>query len=369
MKFLIQTFAVACLLAGVSSPRCAAAEETLRAAAGSRFLIGGAIATEDLGKAPLMNVVTTQFDALTPEYELMPSFMASKPGKYTFERGDRVVNFAHDHGLACYGHMLVWHLLSPSELYQDDKKQPLPRDQALTNMREYIQGVVGHYRGKIKAWCVVNEALSDDAKEYLRDTPARKAIGDDYIEKAFEFAHEADPEVALYYNDYNIEQPDKCKKALRLVNELRAKHLRIDAIGVQGHWLINYPPTEMIASGIKAFSDAGLKVMITELDVDILPRTTSGANLQSVEVGENPYPNGLPDEMQQKLAGRYQEIFQTLCKFPAITSVSFWGVADGRSWLNGFPVKNRTNYPLLFDRQYQPKPAFEAVLRVLEQAR
>src|SRR5262249_51554561 len=154
--------------------------------------------------------------------------------------------------------------------------------------KSYIDRVVGHYRGRIKAWDVVNEAISDNGGEYLKETPARKAIGDDYIEKAFEFAHAADPQVELYYNDYNIEQPPKLEKTIRLIRSLKEKGIRIDAVGIQGHWLINWPPPEMIGKGIDAVAATGVKVMITELDVDLLPRRSSGAEMAVTEKGANP---------------------------------------------------------------------------------
>ena len=213
---------------------------------------------------------------------------------------------------------------------------------------------------------MVNEAISDDDGVYLKDTPALRAIGPDYIEKAFEFAHAADPNVELYYNDYNIEQPGKLEKTIRLIRELQAKNLRIDAVGVQGHWLINWPPPGMIEKGVQALAATGVKVMVTELDVDPLPRDVSGADMAQAEKGGNPYPDGLPPEMQQKLAQRYNEIMTVLARQPAITMIGFWGTHDGRSWLNDFPVRGRTNYPLLFDRQMQAKPAFDAVMKTLQ---
>jgi endo-1,4-beta-xylanase len=230
---------------------------------------------------------------------------------------------------------------------------------------------VGRYRGRVKAWDVVNEAISDEGGEYLRDVPARRAIGDDFIVKAFEFAHAADPGAELYYNDYNIELPEKRAKALRLLRELRAAGVRIDAVGIQGHWMLHedYPAPSVITEAIREFSAAGFRVMITELDVDVLPRTTSGADLVSVEEGPNPYPDGLPADVQQRLARRYSAIFDAILEPGVVEMITFWGTHDGHSWLNNFPVKRRTNHPLLFDRALQPKPAFRHVLDALERAR
>jgi endo-1,4-beta-xylanase len=221
----------------------------------------------------------------------------------------------------------------------------------------------------VKAWDVVNEALSDEPGEYFRDIPARRAIGDDFVQKAFEFAHEADPDAELYYNDYNIELPEKRVKTLRLLHELRAAGVRIDAVGIQGHWMLNGPAPNVIADAIRDFHDAGFKVMITELDVDVLPRTVSGANMETVEHGPTPYPNGLPEDVQLQLAKRYGEIFDAILQGPGVTMITFWGSHDGRSWLNNFPVKNRTNHALLWDRALKRKPAYDAVIDSLERAK
>ncbi len=262
--------------------------------------------------------------------------------------------------------MLVWPFVTRKWLFEDPAGKPLPREKALANWKSYIDGVVSHYKGRIKAWDVVNEAISDKEGEYLRDTPALRAIGENYIAKAFEFAHAADPKAELYYNDYNIEQPAKLEKALRLVRTLQDKGPRIDAVGIQGHRLLDWPPPEMIGKGIDALAAAGVKVMITELDVDPLPREVSGADMAVAEKVADPYPRGLPAEMQERLAKRYGEIVTAIASRPAVTMMGFWGTHDGRSWLNDFPVKGRTNHPLLFDREYKPKPAFGAVLKALE---
>lgn len=342
--------------------------ETLREAAGNRLLVGCAVATVDLGNPKLATLIAKQFHCITPEYELMPGHVVDDRGHFTFERGDRVVAFAESHQMPVFGHMLVWHFETRKWLFEDSMGKPLPREKALANLKKYIDSVMGHYRGKIRAWNVVNEAISDKVSEYLKDTPALKAIGADYLEQAFQFACAADPHAELYYNDYNIEQSPKLEKTTRLVRSLQSKGVRIDAVGIQGHWLINWPPTAMIEKGIEAIAATGVKVMITELDVDPLPRNASGADMIATEKGPNPYPSGLPPEMQEKLARRYGEIVRAIARHRAVTTIGFWGTHDGRSWLNNFPVKGRTNHPLLFDRQCDPKPAFDAVIKAMEGA-
>ena len=346
----------------------AAKTETLRDAAGSKLLIGAAASAEDLEDPKFAALYVAQFNAITAHADMMPARIVDDAGNYDFTKTDAIMAFAEKNHLAVYGHMLLWQHLSRDWLFKDKEGKPLPREQALANLKGYIDTVAGRYRGRIKAWDVVNEALSDEGETYLRDTPARRAIGDDFIVKAFEYAHAADPVAELYYNDYNIELPYKRAKALRLLRELRSAGVRIDAVGIQGHWMLDekHPSTSVITEAIREFSEAGFRVMITELDVDVLPRTASGADLVSVEEGPNPYPNGLPDDVQQQLAKRYGEIFDAILEPGTVEMITFWGTHDGHSWLNDFPVKRRTNYPLLFDRSLQRKPAFDTVIQSLE---
>jgi endo-1,4-beta-xylanase len=343
----------------------------LRIAAGDKLLIGGAASAVDLQNPKLAALVKDEFSALTAHRDMMPALVVDDDGNYTFEAADAVAQFAQEHGIALYGHMLTWQHLSRDWLYKDKEGNPLPREQALANVKGFITTVVQHFRGKIAAWDVVNEAISDEPGEYLRDIPIRRAIGDDFIVKAFQFAHEADPDVRLYYNDYNIELPEKRAKTLRLLRELRAAGCRVDAVGIQGHWMLDSksPEPHIISDAIREFHDAGFKVMVTELDIDVLPRTVSGANMETVEHGPNPYPERLPDDVQQQLARRYGEIFDAILAPGVVTMITFWGSHDGRSWLNNFPVKRRTNYPLLFDRDLKRKPAYYAVVESLESAR
>lgn len=234
-------------------------------------------------------------------------------------------------------------------------------------MKEHIETVVGRCKGRIRGWDVVNEAISGDGQ--LRMTKWLEIIGPDYIARAFEFAHQADPDAELYYNDYDMWKPQHRQAVVRLVNELREKGLRIDGVGMQGHWGLDYPPIEEAEKSIETYAALGLKVMITELDISVLPRAR---NFSGAEVSQNfqlqkelnPWPEGLPDEMQKKLADRYAELFGLFRKHAdKIDRVTFWNVHDGNSWLNNWPIRGRTDYPLLFDRQTKPKPAFFAVVK------
>lgn len=344
---------------------------TLREAAGDSLWIGAAASPHEVADPNFAALYLKQFNSLTAHGDMMPAHLVDEEGNYHFEKADALADFAGRNGLRFYGHLLLWQHLSRDWLFQDADGNPLPRDRALANLKGFIDTVVGRYRGRIASWDVVNEAISDEEGEYLRDVPARRAIGEDFIARAFEFAHAADPDAELYYNDYNIELPSKRAKTLRLLRELRDAGVRVDAVGIQGHWMLHpdHPRPHVISDAIREFHEAGFKVMITELDVDVLPRTTSGANLVSVEEGPNPYPDGLPGDVQQQLARRYGEIFDAILEPGVVTMITFWGTHDGHSWLNNFPVKRRTNHPLLFDRSLEPKPAYHSVIKSLERAR
>jgi endo-1,4-beta-xylanase len=232
--------------------------------------------------------------------------------------------------------------------------------------------VVGRYKGKIKGWDVVNEALNEDGT--LRRSKWLEIIGDDYIAKAFQFAHEADPAAELYYNDYALETEPKRDGAVRLLRKLKSDGVPITAVGLQGHDDLQFPTLAQQEATIEAFAALGLKVMITELDVDVLPTAAPrGADINiniPLTAALDPYRSGLPRAMQKKLAARYADLFAIFLKYKGvITRVTFWGVTDRGTWLNNYPVRGRTNHPLLFDRNGKPKPALRSVIDVMTKSR
>jgi endo-1,4-beta-xylanase len=236
----------------------------------------------------------------------------------------------------------------------------------LQRLHDHIQTVVGRYKGKIDSWDVVNEALNEDGT--LRQSPWMKIIGEDYIIKAFQYAHEADPKVQLNYNDYNLETQAKRKGAIVLVKKLQAAGVPIAVVGDQGHLHLDRPSIEDEEATVTELAAAGVKVAITELDIDVLPSASGLTADVSLNIQGNPklnpYAKGLPDDVQQALAKRYGDLFAVYWKHrDVINRVTFWGVTDGDSWLNGWPVRGRSSYPLLFDRNGKPKPAFEAVIK------
>jgi len=315
-------------------------------------------------------LIKAQFNTITPENVLKWEHVHPQPTKYDFSPSDRYVAFGEANGMFITGHTLVWHSQTPRWVFQDSSGKPLTRDALLARMKDHIQTVVGRYKGRIKGWDVVNEALNEDGT--MRKSPWYNIIGDDYIAKAFQYAHEADPAAELYYNDYNLENAAKRNGAAELVKKLKAQGIPIAAVGSQTHEkLYNTGTAAKLDTTISVLSALGVKVNITELDIDVLPAATQnrtadvGVTAQGgVNPAVNPFAAGLPDTVQRKLAARYSELFNVFIKHRgAIDRVTFWGVGDGDSWLNNWPMRGRTNYPLLFDRQDLPKPAFDAVLQ------
>jgi endo-1,4-beta-xylanase len=353
------------------------AQTTLKEAFKNDFLIGAALnktefTDQNTNKAAL---VKAQFNSVSPENALKWESLHPKLNKFYFTMADRYVQFGLENHMFIIGHTLVWHNQTPDWVFQDDKgnrtverkRCPVDRETLLERMRYHIFKVAGRYKGKIGGWDVVNEALDDDGT--LRQSKWEKIIGDDYILKAYQFAHEADPQAELYYNDYSLENEPKRTGAIALIKKLQAAGIPIAGVGLQGHYKMDWPTPVQVDETIKAFSKLGVKVMITELDMDVLPPATHS---QAAEVSMNvelqarlnPYTNGLPDSVQQALAKHYADLFDVFVKnSSSISRITFWGVMDADSWLNNWPVKGRTAYPLLFDRNCQPKSAFDAVIQ------
>jgi endo-1,4-beta-xylanase len=328
------------------------------------FLIGTALSApqieeRDSGAARL---VPQQFNAATPENIMKAEVIHPGWDKYNFDLADKLVDYAKKNGIEVTAHTLIWHSQTPAFL-----RGMKDADSVKQYFVNHINTVAGRYDGKVYSWDVVNEALNEDGT--LRNSVFLKNLGDDYIVEAFRLAQKAAPHTKLYYNDYNIEQPKKRAGAVAIIKKVQAAGVRIDGVGIQGHWHVDNVPMQDIEQSLKEFSALGIKVAFTELDLSVLPnprgRNNSADISQTAEYNAqiNPYTKGLPDSVQQKLATAYANLFNLFLKYKDnISRVTFWGVNDGQSWLNGFPVRGRTNYPLLFDRQFKPKPAFYKVI-------
>jgi len=339
----------------------------------NQYLIGAAIYPDVFDEPTSASLLSTEFNCITPENDMKWERIHPTREKYAFERADRIVDFAQAQNMKVIGHTLVWHSQMGKGIFT---QTAAPEDTVLVDsatlmnrVKEHISNVAGRYKGKIHGWDVVNEALNEDGS--LRASNFLKIAGDSYIEKAFEFANETDPDAQLYYNDYNMTEPSKRAGAIALVRDLKAKGVRVDGIGMQGHWELDYPSLEQIEESIIAYAELGVKVMVTELDISVLP---SPWRMPSADVSirfennptMNPYPNGMPDSIDEKLTQRYKDIFTLFNKHSdKISRVTFWGLHDGNSWKNGFPIRGRTDYPLLFDRELQKKNAYEGVVGLM----
>lgn len=356
------------LLAALAS----SAEPALKDVFQHDFLIGAALNRSQFTPSAHDNeetaLIKKQFNTISPENVLKWESIHPGPNRYNFAPADAYVAFGVKNKMFIVGHNLLWHQQTPAWVFQNDSGAPVDRDTLLQRMRDHIFTVVGRYKGKINGWDVVNEALEEDGS--LRHSHWLNIIGPDYLIKAYQFVHQADPEAQLYYNDYSLENPPKRAGALALIKKLQAAGVPLAAVGMQGHYKMTWPSLAAVNETIDDLSAAGVKVMITELDVDLLPSPSRShaadvsMNFQSADA-LNPYAPGLPDSMQQALASRYADLFRTFVKHrQQITRVTFWGVDDGDSWLNNWPVRGRSSYPLLFDRHCRPKPAFYRVIAV-----
>lgn len=336
------------------------------------YYIGTALNNKQIleKKSKAIELVKKQFNSITPENMLKWENVHPEPNVYNFEPVDSFIAFGEKNNMFIIGHTLLWHQQTPDWVFQDADGNLIPRDTLLLRLKDHIQTVVGRYKGKIHGWDVVNEAIDEEGN--YRNSKWLEIIGDDFIEKAFQFAYEADHEVELYYNDYNMWYPGKIEGVTKLIKNLQSKNIKVDGIGLQGHWGLDYPSNEEIDFALGAYSKLNVNLMITELDVAVLPlpdNNTSAEITKNYELEKkyNPYPGEFPDSMQVKLGLRYQDFFNLFNKYKeSITRVTFWGIGDGDSWKNNWPVRGRTSYPLLFDRNYLPKPAFDYVIQTVK---
>lgn len=344
---------------------------TLKESFKDRFFIGSAFGHnlfKEAGK-PTLNLISQQFNSITPCNELKWQPFNPKPDVFNYEPADAFVEFGASNGMYVVGHVLFWHNQTPPWIFTDDNGAPVNRAQLLNRMRERVRSVASRYKGKFHAWDVVNESIEDNGK--LRNSDWTKIIGADFIEQAFRIADEELPkDVELIYNDYSMAGEAKRNAVVAMVRDFKKKGVRINGVGMQGHWSLDGPSIENIEQSIVAFSKADVDVHITELDIDVLPRSpkmwdgNADVKLQLKNDPKlDPYKSSLPPDVQKQLTDRYANIFRLFLKHQdKIKRVTFWGPTDKHSWLNNWPIKDRTSHPLLFDRNGNPKPAFDAVI-------
>ncbi len=330
------------------------------------FRIGTALNTTQIEeKDPAVDaLIQEQFNTVTPENIMKAEIIHPEWSRYDFTQADRLVAYAKKHHMTVNAHTLIWHSQLPSFMHTMQNT-----DSVRQYLTSHIHTIASRYDGKVYSWDVVNEALNEDGT--MRRSVFQQKLGDDFVVEAFRTAEKAAPHTKLYYNDYNIEEPAKRAGAIRLIRKIQAAGVRIDGVGIQGHWNISSVPFQKIEDSIEEFAALGIEVMFTELDLSVLPspfkdNITADVN-QKIEYNAamNPYTNGLPDSVQQKLADCYGNLFRIFLKHKdKISRVTFWGAGDQQSWLNDWPVQGRTDYSLLFDRQLKPKPAFFSVINL-----
>lgn len=356
-----------CLSASVSSGKNRK-PQTLKEALDGKFYIGTALnGGHTSGKdTATIRVIKEQFNAVVAENCMKPGPIHPRNGSYNFAPADEFVDFGVKNNMFITGHCLVWHSQAPMWFFTDSLGKPVTREVLIARMKEHISTVVGRYKGKVKGWDVVNEALDEDGS--YRKTKFFNIIGEDYIRLAFEFAREADPEAELYYNDYSLANEPKRKGAVAMVKKLQQQGVKVDAIGEQCHIGLDYPEVKEMEKSIKAFAALGVKVMMTEMDISVLPMPDRrvGADISAnfqYQNKLNPYAGGLPDSVNTLMEKRWLDFFSLFLKHKKVISrVTLWGVNDGQSWKNNWPVRGRTDYPLLFDRKNQPKPVVQRII-------
>lgn len=381
MKFKVILFASFAVFFNCKKPNPEQEKQsnsTLKESFKNDFLLGIAL-DENIssGKDSIsQNIILKQFNSITPENVMKAERINPKPGVYNFKPADDFVEFGKKNKMFIIGHTLIWHNQTPDWFFLDKNGKPNTKEAQMEQMRKHIETIAGRYAGKVQAWDVVNEVLDENGS--YRPTTWVNSIGngDTLVKNAFKFTSKYAPNTELYYNDFNAWRPTKRDGIMRMVRMLKKEGVRIDGIGIQGHWGLNYPKKEYIEAAIDSFASLGVKVMITEIDIDVLPLTKEGQiigtgllhpqyDLEEFKEFLDPYQKGLPEDIQQQLANRYAELFEIFYrKRDKIDRVTFWGLHDGMSWKNDYPIANRTNYPLLYDRNKKPKAALKAILNI-----
>jgi endo-1,4-beta-xylanase len=322
------------------------------------FPIGVAIAPSHVTSEAESALILREFNSVTAENVMKMGPIHPEENRYEFSGADAIVNFAITNKLKIRGHTLCWHNQTPPWLFVDDAGKNVSKDVLLSRLKSHIQTVVSRYKGKIYGWDVVNEVISDDADKFYRDSKWFEICGEEFIARAFEFAHEADPDAILFYNDYNTENPAKREKIFNMVKKLRENNIPIHAIGIQGHWSIFHPSEKELRETFEKFSSLSLKLQVTELDVSVYP---GGGERREIKPDESQV---FTAEMEQKQIEQYRMFFRLFREYKnSITGITFWNVSDKRTWLDNFPVRGRKNYPLLFDQQLNRKKAYSEVVK------
>jgi endo-1,4-beta-xylanase len=344
---------------------------SLKKAFQNKFYIGTAMNLEQIHGTDTKSVeiIKKQFSSIVSENCMKSMYLQPQEGKFFFDDADKFVEFGEKNKMFIIGHTLIWHSQIPDWFFVDKDGKNVSPEVLKQRMKNHITTVVSRYKGRVKGWDVVNEAIMEDGS--YRKSKFYEILGEEFIPLAFKYAQEADPNAELYYNDYNEWHLGKVKTVTQLVKDLKSKGIRIDGVGMQAHVGMDTPSIDEYEKAILAYAETGVKVNITELEISALPSPwgTSANVSDKVAYDEkmNPYKNGLPKDVQTQWENRYQDFFTLFLKQKNnIRRVTLWGVTDNQSWKNDFPIKGRTDYPLLFDRQFNAKPVVEKLIKLAE---
>ena len=323
------------------------------------FPIGVAVSPQALKKEEESKLVLQQFNSITPENAMKMGPIHPKENEYNWKDADSIVAYAQHHHLKIRGHNLCWHNQTPRWLFIDSAGKTVSKEVLLQRLKEHITTVVSRYKGAIYAWDVVNEAISDKPDEYFRNSIWYQVCGEEFVAKAFEYAHAADPKALLFYNDYNEINASKREKIYKLVKGLKDAGIPIHGIGLQGHWAINEPSEGQLDSSIGRFAQLGLQLQVTELDISVYPKEHN--TRERKEEDSNTVFTGEKERRQMDV---YKMCFTVFRKYKNVLSgITFWNISDRSSWLDNFPVRGRKDYPLLFDTELKPKKVFWEVVK------
>lgn len=367
VKHIASALLIAAFVAACGNQKATVVEEpSLKDAVGDKFLMGVALNVNQSSGVDTSSIklVKQHFNSIVAENCMKCEVIHPEEDRYDFTLADQFVSFGEKNGMAVIGHCLIWHSQFAPWFCVDEKGNNVTPEVLKQRMKDHITTIVTRYKGRIKGWDVVNEAILEDGS--YRKSKFYEILGEEFIPLAFQYAHEADPDAELYYNDYAMNMPGKREGVVKLVSSLKEKGIRIDAVGMQGHMGMDYPDINEFEQSIVAFAGTGVKVMVTEWDMSALPTVKQSANISDTVAYQkmlNPYPETLPDSVSKAWNNRMKQFFGLFEKHADVISrVTAWGVSDSDSWKNDFPVKGRHDYPLLFDRNYQPKPFVKEIM-------
>ena len=322
------------------------------------FPIGVAITPQSVRNEDERNLILRHFNSVTAENAMKMGPIHPRENEYYWKDADSIVAFAQRNKLRMRGHTLCWHNQTPDWFFKDSVGNNVSKELLLKRLKEHITTIVSRYKGKIYAWDVVNEAVDDNPNNFLRNSLFFQIAGEEYIEKAFEYAHAADPDAILFYNDYNTERKEKADRIYKLLKNLKDKGVPVHAVGLQAHWNVFGPTREEMEYSIAKFVSLGLKIQYTELDISIYRSENLRRDKTAGDIAV------FTPELEQQQLEKYKTAFEVFRKYKQhISGITFWNISDRHSWLDNYPVRGRKNYPLLFDTTLRPKKAYDAVVQ------